>query len=78
MSYIDNGNPFTEDTDKKVTCEDCEGKGHTGVSACCGADIDEDHLICHDCKEHSEFEECERCDGDGWYNEDEDGNQLEK
>jgi len=46
-------------------CEACEGIGHTNESYCCGAEIDSDILICHDCKDHSDFAECEECNGLG-------------
>lgn len=48
-----------------IECDACEGKGYHDESECCGAYIDEDMKICHSCKEHSDFMECEECNGTG-------------
>ena len=48
-----------------IECPDCEGEGYFGESACCGALIDEDILICSKCLEHSEKYECDNCNGTG-------------
>jgi len=56
-----------------IECTECEGKGHHNFSECCGASIDSDMKICHECKDHSDFAQCERCDGTGEV-EVEDGN----
>lgn len=45
-------------------CPECEGDMEP-MSACCGASIDTDILICRDCKEHSELAVCETCNGLG-------------
>ena len=55
--------PEYDSNDKE--CDDCEGKGHLDISYCCGGLIDSDHLICHTCRDHSDFEECETCSGKG-------------
>lgn len=47
-----------------TVCPDCGGDPDI-VSACCGASIDTDILICSDCKEHSEIAVCETCEGRG-------------
>lgn len=47
-----------------VTCPDCEGD-FPRLSSCCGASMDSDIMICSDCKEHSDFGECETCEGKG-------------
>lgn len=49
---------------KMKTCPDCLGTKEI-LSSCCGAKIDEDYLICSDCKDHSDVAVCETCDGDG-------------
>jgi len=46
-------------------CSECEGKGHFQLSNCCGAQCDSDMLICYECKEHCDLQECEECDGTG-------------
>ena len=46
-------------------CIPCDGMGYYLVSDCCGAEIDSDILICHECKEHSDFAECENCESQG-------------
>jgi predicted amidophosphoribosyltransferase len=46
-------------------CRNCNSEGYFIQSSCCGADIDTDILICHACKEHSDLEECEDCNGVG-------------
>jgi len=51
-----------EDT---VECPDCEGTGHSEGSYCCDADFDSDIMICSSCKDHTDYAECERCDGTG-------------
>lgn len=64
-----NGDYFSSDGNhvepKYKECPDCDGRGHFHISECCGADIDDDTKICHNCKEHSDFDRCETCDGDG-------------
>lgn len=45
-------------------CLDCGGEMEQ-MSACCGAPIDDDYLICSACKEHSELAVCETCKGIG-------------
>ena len=56
-----------EYTDTEI-CKECQGKGTVLLSECCGATIDEDILICMDCKEHSGLQECEECNGKGIVN----------
>ena len=46
-------------------CPDCDGAGHFDYSDCCGAKMDMDRLLCHDCHEHCEPAECEFCKGTG-------------
>lgn len=48
-------------------CPDCEGEMEQ-ISTCCGGPIDEDTLICLECKEHSDIEVCETCNGSGTIN----------
>lgn len=47
-----------------VTCYECNGKNKP-LSNCCGAPIDEDILICSECKEHADIADCEVCNGTG-------------
>jgi RecJ-like exonuclease len=57
------------------TCPDCDGEKHTGDSDCCGAAFASpgwpDNDVCSACGEHSEPSKCERCDGTGEINVDE-------
>lgn len=46
-------------------CDECEGRGYHDESYCCGASIDHDTLICHECNDHSDFMECDECKGTG-------------
>jgi len=52
------------DGPEEERCPECEGEAGQ-VSECCGAAIDSDILICSDCKDHSEIEVCETCNGEG-------------
>lgn len=52
------------DEERTKVCPDCDGDMEA-MSACCGASIDTDMLICMDCKEHSELAVCETCNGEG-------------
>lgn len=69
MSFDDTDDNYKE-TPTKV-CPDCEGNDER-LSICCGANIDSDHLICYECREHSDIAECETCDGTGIVEIDED------
>lgn len=51
--------------DNKKDCFWCKGTGKTGHSSCCGADFDDDMMICFECKDHCDNEECPECDGTG-------------
>ena len=46
-------------------CPECDGTGKLQQSNCCGAQVDEDILICSSCKEHCDLDKCENCDGTG-------------
>lgn len=46
---------------EETKCEECGGIEVRPTSSCCGASIDSDILICHDCREHSEISVCETC-----------------
>ena len=74
MSNYDNGylkaqreydNQLPPEAPDDVECPDCEGTGKLQQSNCCGANVDSDILICSDCKEHCDLDECERCEGTG-------------
>lgn len=47
------------------SCQDCDGTGKVSLSNCCGADVDDDILICPACKEHCDVSDCDTCDGTG-------------
>jgi len=45
-------------------CPFCDD-GLTDESNCCGASFDSDTMICHECRDHCDAEECSECDGTG-------------
>lgn len=47
------------------TCPECDGEGSFDESACCGAALLGEDLICGKCFEHCEKAECVACDGKG-------------
>lgn len=53
-----------KDEPRTKVCPECAGV-MSELSACCGAPMDSDILICSDCKEHSDFYECDTCNGTG-------------
>ena len=53
-----------QDKPRMKVCPDCLGD-MPQMSECCGAAIDADLLICHDCKDHSSIATCETCGGEG-------------
>jgi hypothetical protein len=61
MNY-DDYKLMTPPQDKE--CPECEGRGHFKHSACCSARISEAG-ICYECREHTEQEDCEECNGTG-------------
>lgn len=54
----------SQEDDNYKACPDCEGD-FPKMSACCGAYIDSDILICGSCREHSELAVCETCNNSG-------------
>ena len=58
-------NMMPPDDGPELECPDCDGTGKIQQSNCCGASVDSDILICSDCKEHCELDECSRCEGTG-------------
>lgn len=59
----DNQMPPKDDSEE---CQECEGIGKiSGQSNCCGAECDDDILLCSECKEHCNLDTCEECDGTG-------------
>lgn len=62
MSKTENLQP--KDAPEMKVCPDCNGNMEE-LSACCGAPIDSDILICSDCKDHSDIVQCETCNGTG-------------
>lgn len=57
--------PINPPDDDTVECPDCEGTGHSEGSYCCDAILDEDTMLCSSCNDHSNYEDCDRCDGTG-------------
>lgn len=58
----DNQMPPEDDCEE---CPDCEGEGTILLSNCCGAEMDEDTLMCSKCHDHCDKSVCETCDGTG-------------
>ena len=46
-------------------CKECNGTGFGEYSYCCGAELNDDMMICHECKDHSDYDECGECNGKG-------------
>ena len=46
-------------------CNSCEGEGKYPICDMCGGDVDADTLLCYGCHEHSDFSDCEDCQGEG-------------
>lgn len=46
-------------------CNSCEGEGRFPICDMCGGDVDADTLLCYGCREHSDFSDCEHCEGEG-------------
>jgi RecJ-like exonuclease len=47
-------------------CPDCDGKGcFEAISECCDSMRDEDTMLCYECHEHCEPQECQNCEGTG-------------
>lgn len=61
--------PYTPDRElqppEHKDCPFCEGTGKSGTSSCCGAELNSDMMICYECKDHCDEDECSECDGTG-------------
>jgi hypothetical protein len=53
--------------DEYDECPFCEGTGYTSYSNCCNAVVINSD-ICSKCKEHCDYDECDRCFGKGELN----------
>ena len=47
--------------DEETLCPECGGDGLEPMSDCCGAKVDTDMMLCHECHDHCELATCETC-----------------
>jgi len=62
--YLNLGNKY-KPMKTKIHCPSClNSNGYQ--SSCCGAKIDQDYKVCHQCLNNSTLEPCEVCQNDGF------------